>query len=82
MKKKPYFHLGFDKFVKEYVAPDKMPYDITLEQIGKKTEFQRVMRTYEIKGHITEKNQSNQNAVEQCIQDLQQRWYSTMFRKY
>ena len=40
--------------VKEYGAPDKMTYDGAQEQIGKKTEFQRVMRKYEIKGHVTE----------------------------
>ena len=34
------FHLGLDKFVKEYGAPEKMTYDGAQEQIGRKTEFQ------------------------------------------
>ena len=38
------FHLGLDKFVKEFVAPDKMTYDGAQEQIRRKTEFKRVMR--------------------------------------
>ena len=46
IKKKYDCHLGLDKFVKEYGAPDKMTYDGAQEQIGRKTEFQRVMRKY------------------------------------
>ena len=75
-------HLVLDKFVKEYWAPEKTTYDGKQEQIRRRTEFQRVMRKYEIKWHVTEKKQSNQNAVEVRIQELQQRWYSTMFRTY
>ena len=68
IKKKSDFHLGLDKFVKEYGAPDNMTYDGAQEQIVRKTEFQKVMRKYEIKGHVTEKKRSKQNAVEGCIQ--------------
>ena len=60
-------HLGLDKFVKEYGAPDNMTYDGAQEKIGRKTEFQIVMRKYEIKGHVTETKRSNQNAVEGYI---------------
>ena len=49
-------HLGLYKFVKEYGAPDKITYDGAQEKIGRKTEFQRVMSKYEIKGHVTENN--------------------------
>ena len=58
IKKRSDCHLGLDKFVKEYGAPDKMTYDGAQEQIGRKTELQRVMRKYEIKGHVTETKQS------------------------
>ena len=37
IKKKPNCHLRLDKFVKEYVLPDKMTYNIAQEQIGRKT---------------------------------------------
>ena len=40
------------------------------------------MRKYEIKGHVTEKKRSKQNAVEGCIQELFRIWYRTMFRIY
>ena len=68
IEKKYDCHLGLDKFVKEYGSQDKMTYDGTHEKIGRKTELQRVMRKYEIKGHVTEKKQPNQNSVEGYIQ--------------
>ena len=37
IKKKYDCHLGLDRFVKEYGAPDKMTYDVAQEQIGRKT---------------------------------------------
>ena len=67
IKKKYDCHLGLDKFVKEYGAPEKMTYNGAQEQIGRKTESKRVIRKYEIKGHVTETKQPNQNAVEGCI---------------
>ena len=67
VKKKSDCHLGFDKFVKEYGAPVKMTYNGAQKKIGRKTEFQRVVRKYEIKGNVTETKRSNQNAVEVYI---------------
>ena len=55
IKKKSDCHLELDKFVKEYGAPDKMNQDGEQEQIGRRTEFQRVMRKYESKRLITGK---------------------------
>ena len=56
IKKKSDCHLGLENFVKKYGAPNKMTYDGAKEQIRRKTEFQILMRKYEIKGHVTEKN--------------------------
>ena len=82
IKNKSYCHLGLDKFIKEYGALENMTYDGAQEQIRRKTEFQRVIRKYEIKGHITGKSRSNQNTVEGFIQELRRRWYRPMFRTY
>ena len=68
IKKKSDCHIGLDKFVKEYGEPDKRTYDGAQQKIGRKTVFQRLMRKYQIKRHITEKKRSNQNTVEVCIQ--------------
>ena len=46
IKKKSDCRLGLDKFVKEYGASEKMNYDSAQEKMGRKTEFQRVMRKY------------------------------------
>ena len=37
IKNKSDFHLGLDKFFKEYRAQDKMTYDGAQEKIGRKT---------------------------------------------
>ena len=60
IKKKSDCHLGLDRFVKEFGSPENMTHDDTQEQIGKYTDFQRVMRKYEIKGPITETKRLNQ----------------------
>ena len=44
-----------------------MIYDGVGEQVASKTEFQKIMHKYEIKGHAAKQNQSNQNPVEGCI---------------
>ena len=82
IKRKKDSYEGLDKFVKAYGAPDKMIYDGAGEKVGRKTEFQRLMRKYEIKGHAAEPNQPNQNPVEGCIRELRRRWFRTMFRTY
>ena len=82
IKKKFDCHLGLDKFIKEYVSPDKMTSEGAQEQIGRKTEFQRVMINYEIKGHFTETKQLNQNEVKGFRQELCRRWYRNMFSMY
>ena len=44
IKRKKGSYEGLDKFVKAYGAPDKMIYDGAGEQVGRKNEFQRLMR--------------------------------------
>ena len=82
IKRKKDSYEGLDKFVKALGAPDKMLYDGAGEQVGRKTEFQRLMRKYEIKGHASEPNQSNQIPVEGCIREPRRRWFRTMFWTY
>ena len=46
IKKKSDASEGLEKFVREYGAPDKLVYDGGAEQVGRKTEFQRLTRKY------------------------------------
>ena len=63
-------------------APDKLVYDGGAEQVGRKTEFQRLIRKYEIKGHIIEAKSSNHNPAEGVIRELRRRWFMKMFQTY
>ena len=72
-------HEGLETFVRKYGAMERLIYDGAPEQIGRKTDFQRIMRKYDIRGHIAESGRSSQNPVEGCIRELQRRWFRTMF---
>ena len=61
---------------------DKLVYYGVKEQVGRKTEFQRFVKKYEIRGHSSKNQQSNQNPVDGFIRELRRRWYRTMFRTY
>ena len=57
-------------FVHKYGAMEQLIYDGAPEQIGRKTEFQRMMRKYDIRVHVAESGRSKQNPVEVCIREL------------
>ena len=59
--------------MREYGAPNMLVYDGGAEQVRRNTEFQGLMRKYEIKGHVTEVHRSNQNPVEGVIRELRRR---------
>jgi hypothetical protein len=82
IKRKADCHEGLETFVREYGAMEQLIYDGAPEQIGRKTEFQRIMRKYDIRGHVAESGRSKQNPVEGCIRELRRRWFRTMFRSY
>ena len=47
-----------------YGSMDKLVYDGAKEQVGRKTELQRVVRKYEIRVNSSKRQRSNQNPVE------------------
>ena len=55
-KRKKYSYKGLGKFVKEYIAPNKTIYYKAGEKVGRKNEFQQIMRKYEIKGYAAKLN--------------------------
>ena len=82
IKRKADCHEGLEAFVCKYGSMERLIYDGAPEQIGRKTEFQRIMQKYDIRGHIAESGRSSQNPVEGCIRELRRRWFRTMFRNY
>lgn len=82
INKKSDCHEALEKFVKQYGAPDKLIYDGAQEQVGRKTDFQKILRKYDIKGHVAESHSPNQNPVEGCIRELRRRWFRVIFREY
>ena len=70
IKRKDDCHEGLEKFVREYGAMERLIYDGVPKQIRRKTEFQRIMQKYDIRGHIVESGRSSKNPVEVCIREL------------
>ena len=70
IKRKADCHEGLETFVHEYGKMERLIYDGAPEKIGRKTEFQRIIRKYDIRGHRAESGRSNQNPVEVCIREL------------
>ena len=70
IKRKSNYHEVLETFFREYVAMERIIYDGASEQIGRKTDFQRIMRKYNIRGHIAESVRSSHNPVKGCIREL------------
>ena len=54
IKHKADCHEGIETFVREYGAMERIIYYGDPEHIWRKTEFQRIMQKYDIRGHIAE----------------------------
>ena len=75
-------HKALEKFVKDYVAPDSMIYNVAQEQVGPGTKFQSNLIKYGIHGHTSERERPNQKPAEGVIRELHNKWYREMFRTY
>ena len=49
---------------------ERLIYDGAPEQIGRKMEFQRIMRKYDIRGHVAESGRSKQNPVKDALENF------------
>jgi len=73
-------HEALDRFIKEYGIPDQLIMDGSGEQTGKSTQFQSIIRKYDIKSKVIEPDRPNQNPAESVIREVRKKWYREMFR--
>ena len=71
---------ALELFVKTYGAPKLLRFDGSREQCGKGSKFQKAIRKYQIRTHITEPQRSNQNPAESVIRELKRKWFRMMYR--
>jgi hypothetical protein len=60
--------------------PEILRHDGAPEMVGKKSEFQRQVRKYNIRTHVSEPGLHNQSPAEGVVRELKRRWYRTMFK--
>jgi phage gp16-like protein len=66
---------------REFGVPDKLRFDGSKEQTGKKTEFQQQIRKNNIQQHVSEQDMHNQSPAEGVVREMRKKWYRIMFRK-
>ena len=70
------------QFINEFGRPEKLTFDGSQEQCGRKTEFMANVRKYSIDHHITEPYRPNHNFAEGVIvPEVKRNWYRVMIRK-
>jgi hypothetical protein len=63
------------QFINEYGRPEKLTFDGSQEQCGKKTEFMANVRKYATDHHITEPHRPNHNFAEGVIREIRKKWF-------
>ena len=69
------------QFINEYGRPEKLTFDGSQEQCGRKTEFMANVRKYVIDHHITEPYRPNHNFAEGVIREVRKKWFRVMVQK-
>ena len=72
---------GLRQFIHDYGRPEKLTFDGSGEQCGRKTEFMKNVRKYSISHHVIEPERHNHNAAEGVIREIRKKWYRIMVRK-
>ena len=68
-------------FCKEFGVPEKLRYDGSKEQTGKKTQFQKQVRRHDIETHTAEPDMHNQSPAEGVVREVRRKWYRVMIKK-
>ncbi|KAI2498409.1 Reverse transcriptase (RNA-dependent DNA polymerase) [Fragilaria crotonensis] len=69
------------RFIHEYGRPEKLTFDGSQEQCGRKTQFMANVRKYAIDYHVTEPYRPNHNFAEGVICEIRKKWFRVMVRK-
>ncbi|KAI2495086.1 Reverse transcriptase (RNA-dependent DNA polymerase) [Fragilaria crotonensis] len=69
------------QFINEFGRPERLTFDGSQEQCGRKTEFMKNVRKYSIDFHITGPYRPNHNFAEGVIREVRKKWFRIMVRK-
>ena len=69
------------QFISDFSILDKLVCDGAAEQVGKRTEFQSMVRKHAINLHVTEPHCHNQSKVEGIVREIRKCWFCIMLKK-
>ena len=72
---------SLNDFVSDYGAPEHLTYDGAAVQVGRHTLFQKSLRKYQIKNHVSAPRRPNENPAEASIREVKKRWYRLQAKK-
>ena len=67
-------------FIHEFGAPEHLTYDGHKTQVGRNTEFKKIISTYDINWHVSQPRTPRENPAESAIRELKRRWYHIQFK--
>ena len=71
---------AFRIFCEEFGVPERLTFDGSAEQCGKRTEFQKQIHTHNINYHISESHLHYQNPCEVVIRELRRKYSRIMVK--
>ena len=69
------------RFTMDWGIPRKLTVDGALEQVGPQSEFQQLVRKYDISMHISAPRSPQQNPAEGTIREIRKKWFRVMHAK-
>ena len=81
MKSKSEAGRTLKRLIQDVGIPNKIVSDGAPEQIGPGSEFQKLMRTYDIRGHQNEAKTQKYNRAEDAIRECKRRWKQRIIRR-
>ena len=66
---------SLSSFITDFGVPENLTYDGAAVQVGRHTTFQNIIRTNDIKAHVSAPRRPNENPAEGFIREVKRKWY-------
>ena len=71
---------SYRDFCHDFGVPEHLTFDGYSAQVGKNTQFMKLLRKYNTKYHISSPRRPNENPAEGSIREIKKRWYRIMLK--
>jgi Reverse transcriptase (RNA-dependent DNA polymerase) len=70
------------EFINDFGIPEDLTFDGAKEQMGRNSDFMKIVRKYGISYHVSEPYQPRQNPTEGVIREVRSRWFRVMRQRH